>query len=157
MSYGCIDYCFGMRELLNFLLQMLMLQAFTNCKHVYDRAHNKHASSITCTQKFVYLYWFFYVKIIWICQCILLFSALCLVAYSSYSSCCHASYLAALCWFFLFVCFYRNQFCSPAINQMSLSQSKSWFLLHSWVLLHFLLFQHSSSKSLQPYYWNFLD
>ena len=28
---------------------------------------------------------------------------------------------------FLFVCFYRNLFCSPAINQTSLSQSKSWF------------------------------
>ena len=26
-----------------------------------------------------------------------------------------------------FCCFYRNQFCSPAINQISLSQSKGWF------------------------------
>ena len=55
-----------------------------------------------------------------------LFFVLCLVAYFSCSSHSHASYLAAL--IFLFVCFYRSQFCRPAINQISLSQSKSWFL-----------------------------
>ena len=36
---------------------------------------------------------------------------------------------------FLFVCFYRSQFCSPAINQISHSQSKGWFpfiLLCRW-------------------------
>ena len=30
-------------------------------------------------------------------------------------------------YFCLFVCFYRNQFCSSAKNQISLSQSKCWF------------------------------
>ena len=28
---------------------------------------------------------------------------------------------------FLFACFYRNQFCSPAINQICVSQYKGWF------------------------------
>ena len=66
-----------------------------------------------------------------------LFSALCLVASSSPLSCCHACYLALL--IFLFIYFHRNQFCSPAINQISLSQSKDWFpiiLLCIWEKYH---------------------
>ena len=62
------------------------------------------------------------VKIIWICQC---FSFLYLPCTWLPSLCCHACYLAML--HFLFVCFYRNQLCSPAINQTSLKQSKGWF------------------------------
>ena len=37
------------------------------------------------------------------------------------------------------ICFYRSQFCSPAINQLSLSQSKRWFpliLLCRWEKYH---------------------
>ena len=55
-------------------------------------------------------------------------------------SCCCACSLAVLRWFFcLFVCFYRNRFCRPAINQISLSQSKGWFpfmLLCRWEKYH---------------------
>ena len=43
--------------------------------------------------------------------------------------CCHASYLNAMRWFFCLFCLYRSWFCSPAINQISLSQSKDWFPL----------------------------
>ena len=42
---------------------------------------------------------------------------------------------------FLFVCFYRNRFCRPAINQISLSQSKGWFpfmLLCRWEKYHWI-------------------
>ena len=37
------------------------------------------------------------------------------------------------------ICFYRDRFCSPAINQISLSQSKGWFpffLLCRWEKYH---------------------
>ena len=53
------------------------------------------------------------------------FSALCLVVSSSRSSCYHSCDLAALHWRFWL--FYRNWFCSPAINQIFLSQSKGQF------------------------------
>ena len=62
-----------------------------------------------------------YVKIIWICQGFSFFLPCAWLP----SSCCHACYLAML--HFLFACFYRNQLCSPAINQTSLRQSKGWF------------------------------
>ena len=53
------------------------------------------------------------------------FSALCLVASSSL----HYIVISvtSLCCADFFVCFYRNGFCSPPINQISLSQSKGWF------------------------------
>ena len=60
-----------------------------------------------------------YVKIIWICQCFPFFSAQYLVAFIVLSYLLHR-YAA------LFVYFYRNQLCSPAINQTSLKQSKGW-------------------------------
>ena len=60
-------------------------------------------------------------------MCSSFFPALCLVASTSCSLHCHACYLSALRRLFLSVCFYRNQFCSSAINQISLSQSKGWF------------------------------
>ena len=65
-------------------------------------------------------------------MCSSFFPALCLVASTSCSLHCHACYLSALRRLFLSVCFYRNQFCSSAINQISLSQSKGWF---SFILL----------------------
>ena len=63
-------------------------------------------------------------------MCSSFFSALCLVACSSHSSCCRATYLHCADFF---VCFCRNWLCSPAINQISLSQSKGWF---PYILLH---------------------
>ena len=80
----------------------------------------------TCT-KICAPYRFLCVKIIWICQCVLLFffPVVCCLLLSSL--CCHACYLAGLRWFFVLFCFYRGWFCSPAIIQISLSQSKGWF------------------------------
>ena len=60
--------------------------------------------------------------------CSFFFSALCLVASVSLSSCCHACFLTALGWFFfLFICFWESRFCSPAIIQTYLSQSKAGY------------------------------
>ena len=64
-------------------------------------------------------------------------SLLCLIASSSCTSCCHACYLYAALIFF--VCFYESRFCSPAINQIFLSQYKGCFpfILHCrWEKYH---------------------
>ena len=105
--------------------------------HGYDRASSVYANGITLERYWLILtdirarYWFLYVKIIWICQCVI-FSALCLVAclFLSFMLSCLLPRWAALR--FLFLCFYRNRFCSPAINQISLGQSTCWF---SFILL----------------------
>ena len=61
---------------------------------------------------------------------------------------CLLPHYTALSWF---SCFYRSQFCSPAINQISLSQSKGWFpfifadgknIPTSIMLVYQLLYQH---------------
>ena len=96
--------------------------------HGCDRAGRLHANGVTRARKFVQ-YWFLYVKIIWICQRVLLFFLsygwlppplvhhfLMLATSLRYADC-----------FSLFVCFYRHQFCSSTINQISINQSKNWF------------------------------
>ena len=70
-------------------------------------------------------YWFLCVKIIWIYQCVLLFFfgyvlgclLLSFIVLSSLLPRCAA----------LIFCFNISRFCSPAINQISLRQSKGWF------------------------------
>ena len=58
----------------------------------------------------------------------------CLMLGRALSSCCHAGLLAALRW--VFSLFYQSRFCSPAINETFLSQSRGWF---SFIIKHFLL------------------
>ena len=83
---------------------------------------------ITCRQqhymctKICACYWFLYVKIIWICQCVfLIFLPL---AWLPPPLIHHVVMLATSIWCTdFFVCFYRNRFCNPAKNYISLSQS----------------------------------
>ena len=82
----------------------------------------------TCT-KICAQYRFLCVKIIWICPCVHLFFfpvVGCLLL--SFSVVMLATSMRCADFFCLF-CLYRSWFCSPAINQISLSQSKDWFPL----------------------------
>ena len=95
--------------------------------HGYDHASNVHLNGVhknLCTVMIS-----LYKNNLNLPMCSSLFSALCLIVSSSRSSCCHTHSLAPL---ILFVCFWRSRFCSSAINQTSLSQSKGWF---SFILL----------------------
>ena len=116
-----------------------------NVTTVYERA---------CKQRYAYTeirtqYWFLCVKIIWICECALLFCfpfawLLPLLAHRVFM-------LPPYALIFLLVCFYGNWFCSPTINQISLGQSKGWFPFiskHFWPIRKLIWF-HKNQKSVR--------
>ena len=68
-------------------------------------------------------------------MCSSFFSALWLVAFFSLWLCCHAHSLAALCWTFLFVCFWESHF----------ADKKNIIELVRWVYIY-KLYQHASIR-----------
>ena len=80
-------------------------------------------------------HWFLYVKIIWICQWVLLFFSAFFLPWTWLPPpLVHGVVMLAtsLCCAEFFICFHRNQFCSPTKTQIFLSQSEGWF---SFILL----------------------
>ena len=94
-----------------------LAQALTNCMQGYKCAHNTHANSITHTHYFLLSIGSFFKDNLNL--------AMSFLVASSRPLCCHTRSIAAL--IFLFVCFHRNDICSPVINQTSPSQYKGWF------------------------------
>ena len=98
-------------------------QVFTNCVHGYDRARKRRYTCVKIRAR----HWFFYVKIIWICQWVLPFF---LPFFCPVLGCLLLSFIVLSCLLPRCAALYR--FCSPTINQIFLSQLEGWF---SFILL----------------------
>ena len=105
----------GCKQLRNLIVLVLM--------HWAPGLHKMQARFWSCTQTICVWYWLLCIKGTWsflfFCPllCCLLFSFIIL---SCLLPCC----AAPIC---LFICFYKSPFCSLAINQTFLGQSKGWF------------------------------
>ena len=107
-----------------------MFTCFTRPSQIACTVMTVHINGITCLWKFVHCIDFSVLKYFWISQCVHLF---CPVLG------CHIFLFIVLSWLLpsctaliFFVCFWESWFCSPAINQICLSQCKDWF---SFILL----------------------